>query len=73
MSEGFKRPKADVSAKEGAKDVPEWARGYRPKIGEAGKDFARRLLDEKYGSGKYPRGPGSEFSNIKKWADRSFE
>jgi hypothetical protein len=31
------------------------------------------LLDEKYGAGKYPTGPGSEFSKLKKWGDRAFE
>jgi hypothetical protein len=32
-----------------------------------------RLLDEKYGKGQYPTGPGSEFNKIKKWGDRAFE
>jgi hypothetical protein len=72
-SGGFKKPKRDISGKEGAKDVPEWAKGHRPKIGEAGKDFAERLLTEKYGVENYPRGPGSEYSKIKKWRDRAFE
>jgi len=70
---GFKRPKAGVSAKEGAKDVPSWAKGQRPRVGESGKEFAKRLLDGKYGSGNYDKGPGSEFNQIRKWGDRAFE
>jgi hypothetical protein len=31
------------------------------------------LLDDKYGVGSYPMGPGSEFNKIKKWGDRAFE
>jgi hypothetical protein len=71
--EQYKKPKSGVSGKEGAKDVPSWARGQRPKIGESGKDFAKRLLDEKYGEGNYEKGAKSEFSKIQKWGDRSFE
>lgn len=56
-----------------AKDVPGWVRGERPLLGEKGRDFASRMLDDKYGPGNYPRGPGSEFSKIQKWADRAFE
>jgi hypothetical protein len=69
----YKKLKSRVSGKEGAKDVPQWAKGQRPRIGEAGNAFAKRLLDEKYGPGNYPQGPGSEFSKIRKWGDRSFE
>ena len=34
---------------------------------------AKRLLNDKYGAGNYPTGPGSEFNKIKKWGDRAFE
>ena len=47
--------------------------GERPLTTEDGRDFARRLLDDKYGAGNYPTGPGSEFNKIKKWGDRAFE
>lgn len=40
---------------------------------ENGRDFAKRLLDDKYGAENYPTGPGSEFSKIKRWGDRAFE
>ncbi|MEL6339150.1 MAG: RHS repeat-associated core domain-containing protein [Myxococcota bacterium] len=72
-AETLKKPKAGASGKEGAKDVPSWAKGERPKTSESGKDFAKRLLDGKYGPGNWKRGPGSEFNKIKKWGDRSFE
>jgi hypothetical protein len=59
-------PKPGVSRKEGAKDVPSWAKGQRPRVGESRMDFAKRLLDGKYGPGNYDKGPGSEFSQIQK-------
>lgn len=72
-SEGYKKPKPNTSGKEGAKDVPSWAKGNKPLADEAGKDFAERLLDEKCGPGHYPKGPNSEFNKIKKWGDRSWQ
>lgn len=69
----YKKKKSGVSGKEGAKDPPEWAKEHRPREGESGKEFAKRIMDEKYGAGKYQKGSGSEFSQIQKWADRSFE
>jgi hypothetical protein len=68
-----KVPKPGISGKEGSKDVPSWAKGARPKVGDSGKDFAERLLDDKYGKGNYPKGAGSEFSKIQKWGDRAFQ
>jgi hypothetical protein len=70
---GLKRPKPGLSGKEAARDVPSWAKGQRPLVGEPGKKFAERLLDAKYGRGNYPKGPGSEFNKIQKWGDRAFE
>src|SRR5215470_17597806 len=54
------------SGKEAADDVPSWAQGERPLSTENGRDFAKRLLDDKYGAGNYPTGPGSEFHKRKK-------
>jgi hypothetical protein len=68
-----KKKRSGLSGKQAADDIPSWAEGERPLIGESGKDFARRLLDDKYGAGNYPTGPGSEFNKIKKWGDRAFE
>ncbi len=69
----YKKPKSGLSGKEAARDAPSWAKGQRPYTGESGKKFAERLLDEKYGPGNYPRGPGSEFNKVQKWGDRGFE
>lgn len=71
-SKGKKIPKPGVSGKDGAKDVPSWAKGERPNIGENGKDFADRLFGKKYGGAPKDRGPGSEWSKIRKWGDRAF-
>jgi hypothetical protein len=61
----YKKKKAGLSGKEAADDAPSWAQGQRPQTTENGRDFAKRLLDDKYGPGNYPTGPGSEFSKIK--------
>ena len=53
---GYKKPKAGLSGKEGAKDIPSWAKGQRPRISESGKGFAKRLLDSEYGPGNYDKG-----------------
>jgi len=68
-----KKTKSGVSGKEGSKDVPSWARGERPYVGENGEKFADRLLDQRYGRGNWRKGAGTEHSRIKKWGDRSFE
>jgi hypothetical protein len=54
-------------------DIPDWARGYRPRKGEKGDNFAKRLLDEKYGKGNYKKGSASEHSQIKKFGDQYFK
>lgn len=54
--------------------APSWAKGNRPLGGESGKDFATRLMNDKYGRGNWEnkKGPGREFNQIKKWGDRGF-
>jgi len=71
----FKKKKSGLSGKEGAKNAPDWVKeeGYQPRVGESGKEFARRVMDEKYGPGTYNPREEPEFSQIKKWADRAFE
>jgi hypothetical protein len=54
-------------------NVPSWAKGQAPLVGESGKDFATRILDEKYGKGEYEKGPRTEHNRIKKWADEHFK
>lgn len=68
-----KVPKAKLSGKEGAKDVPSWVKGERPNVSESGRDFAKRVLDKKYGAGNYSTKSNTEFSKIKKWGDRAFQ
>ena len=68
-----KKPIAGLSGKDGAKDVPSWAKGKRPLQGETGRDFADRILGEKYGNKGYDKGPASEHNKIRKWGDRAFE
>ncbi|GHU57116.1 hypothetical protein AGMMS49975_21930 [Clostridia bacterium] len=70
----YKKSKSG-SGKEKSTDAPSWAKnlGERPYKGESGKDFAKRLCDERYGKGNYDTGPGSDYNKIKKWGDRSFE
>ena len=67
----FKIPVPGLSGKEGAKDVPSWARGNRPRAGQSGKDFATELMNGKYGEGNWDKST-REFSQIQKWADRNF-
>ena len=67
-----KKPIPGLSGKEAADSPPDWVRGEKPMIKETGKDFAKRLMDQKYGPGKYPRGPDTEFNKIRKWGDRHF-
>ena len=41
---------------------------------ENGKDFAKRLLEKRFGKdAKYKTGPGSDYNKIKKYGDRNFE
>lgn len=68
----YKKPKSGTG-KEKASDIPSWARGERPYKDESGKDFAKRLLDKKYGKDNYKTGPNSEYNKLKKWGDRGFE
>ena len=69
----YKKP-ISGSGKEKATDIPSWAKGERPIEGESGKDFARRLMDAKYGEGNYnTRETGDEFNQLKKYGDRGFE
>lgn len=59
-----------------ASDVPSWVKNDpegRPRVGENGGQFAKRLLDRKYGEGNWPQGPGTEHNRIQKYGDRGFQ
>ena len=64
-----------VGGKAGATDIPSWVRneGYVPYQGEKPNEAAKRILDSKYGPGNYETGPGSEYSQVKKWVSRHFD
>ena len=62
--------KAKSSNKEKATDIPSWAKGKKPRAGESGKEFAKRVMDERYGKDNYRTGPGSEYNKLKKYGDR---
>ncbi|MDQ3520086.1 MAG: polymorphic toxin-type HINT domain-containing protein [Gemmatimonadota bacterium] len=68
-----KRRVPGKTGKEASKDIPSWARGEAPDVRESGKEFAERLMNARYGSGNYPKGPGSQFSKIQKYGDRAFK
>lgn len=53
--------------KEKSTNEPEWAKYRKQRKGEDRKQFAKRILDEKYGKGKWPKGVRSEYSRIVKY------
>lgn len=56
-------------SKGGEKNIPPGWLTDHPKEGESADDFARRVCAARYGNvGGCGRGPGSEFSKIRKWA-----
>ena len=62
-----------MGGKEKASDKPSWAEGERTYKGENGKEFAKRLMDKKYGKGNWKEGSNSEYNKLRKWGDRGFE
>ena len=68
-----KRKTVSGSGQEKATDVPSWAKGERPYVGESGKEFAKRLLDKQFGEIEHATGTNSDFNKIKKWGDRAFK
>ena len=71
----FKKPKSGQSGKESSNDVPDFARGNRPYVGESGDQFAKRILDQQFPNdiGNHKTGPNSDYSIIKKWGERHFD
>jgi RHS repeat-associated protein len=61
------------SGKEKATDTPSWSKGKTKNPGESCAAYAERLLNEQYGCDSQKakdRGPGSEYSKIKKNCER---
>jgi hypothetical protein len=63
--------KPNTSGKEGAKDIPSWAKGSGPEGTENGKQYAKRMMDGKYGDGNWSTS-SKEYSELKKYGDRAF-
>jgi hypothetical protein len=63
------------SKRENKDDVPSFAEGYRPKVGESNDEFAERVLKGNYGKDYAikDRGADSEFSKIRKWATEAWQ
>jgi Phage portal protein len=63
------------SKRENKDDVPSFAEGYRPKVGESNDEFAERVLKGNYGKDYVikDRGADSEFSKIRKWATEAWQ
>lgn len=68
-----KKKTAKQSKKERASNVPSWVRGERPKKGENGRSFAKRMMDEHYGEGNWKKGAGTQYNKIQKYGDRFFK
>ncbi len=58
------------SGKERATDKPSWVSQSDIDMRKTAQENARILLDEKYGSGNWGKGPGTEFNRIVKWIQR---
>lgn len=43
----------------------------RPYVGESGRDFAKRILDDKYGPGNWSKSD-KEYGQLQKFGDRNF-
>lgn len=59
------------SGKEKSTDKPSWANESDVDLNKSSQKNATELLDNKYGSGNWSKGPGTEFNKIVKWIDRS--
>ena len=71
QDKGKKQTKPDDKTR--ATDKPSWAAGQEPEDEENGKQYAKRMMDEKYGKGNWTRKgkQGEEYSQLKKYGDRA--
>ena len=66
----FKEAIEGLSGKEAATDIPGWAEGARPYVGENGDAFARRILRNRYPErpeSTFERGARSDWSRLQKY------
>ena len=66
----FAKP-SKKSGKEKSSDKPSWVDKGMVDPNLSAEENARRILNKKYGPGKWGKGPGTEFNKIKKWLTRS--
>jgi hypothetical protein len=66
----FGKKKSNKSGQEKGSDTPSWAKGMKPNTGEKPTDFAKRLMDAQKGKGNWKEGPGTEYNELKKYAER---
>lgn len=74
----YKTRAPHLTGKEAATDIPSWARNRpdaRPSVHEDGTTFATRMMNKRYGVGGWEKvgQHNTEFSQLKKFADRAFE
>ena len=61
------------SGKEKATDKPSWVSERDVDLSKSSQENATDILNNKYGSGNWPKGPRSEFNKIVKWIDRGLK
>ena len=74
----YKTRASGLSGKEAATDVPSWIENWpdaRPGVHENGVTFATRMMNKKYGAGRWKLAGDqySEFNKLRKFGDRAFE
>jgi hypothetical protein len=74
----YKTRAAGLSGKEAATDVPSWIENWpdaRPGVHENGVTFATRMMNKRYGVGRWKTTGDhySEFNKLRKFGDRAFE
>jgi len=71
----FKEAIPNTSGKEAATDIPGWAQGAQPRVGEDGEAFARRIMGYRFPGrpeSTLPKGARSDWSKLKKSANRGY-
>jgi hypothetical protein len=74
----YKVRASGLTGKEAATDVPSWIDGWpdaRPGIDENGTTFATRMMNKRYGAGRWTMKGDQyeEFNKLRKFGDRGFE
>jgi len=74
----YKTRAPGLSGKEAATDAPSWIRNWpdaRPGVNESGTTFATRMMNKRYGVGRWTTSGDqyTEFNKLRKFGDRAFE